>query len=124
MRRFYAAGTWLSSSVALALVAVAFLAVPTQRLYADEGDCGCAAMCAQMFGTGTSGYDYCFQSCTAQCENFDCSVNTKDYCADFNTNESCNAGPTNCYTSGDGKTKCNCTWVDREQPQKDSCDCK
>ena len=86
MRRVYTAASWLCGSLALVLLALGILAVPTQLAWADSGSCEevCGTYCSAYFGVGTPEYEQCVASCMPICENpKDCEGQCGDACGGF-----------------------------------------
>jgi hypothetical protein len=84
MRRVYQGASWLFGSLTLALLVLGCLAVPTQKAFADSGDCGsqCSSFCAGYFTVGSDQYNQCVGSCIPICQSgTNCDPQCQGFCA-------------------------------------------
>jgi len=74
MRQVYAAGSWVFGWLAIALLVVGTLAAPTQKAFADSGDCSqrCNDFCAANFMVGSPEYNSCVSQCLPMCTGGTC----------------------------------------------------
>jgi len=68
MRHLCSVTTWLFGSLAITLMTLGCLAVPTQMAFADPGcEDQCAIDCGALYEVGTPEYNNCVSQCLDQC---------------------------------------------------------
>lgn len=105
MSRLYSAGTWLFSSLSIALSLLVPLAVPEGALADSGGSCfsSCETSCNELCGSDQTCYEECLGSCLEPCCVSSC--NGDPSCQLFCCQENCE-GDQDCISECQGKGGC------------------
>jgi hypothetical protein len=113
MNRCYAAGSSLFTCLAIALLAIGALAVPTQMAFADDG--GCAETCAP-YTQSPEYYNMCMTNCASTQGGIksSCPSPTNNPCSINNNNQpgcpglGCSTATDTCWCVWGGTGNCYC----------------